>query len=325
MMGKVIILGAKGRFGRAAMHAFQADHWQVTAFARAKFGELNEQINFIKGDASDVDALSQAASGHDVIINALNPPYEKWPQLLPRLTRNVIEAARNSGATVMVPGNVYNFGSNMPVELTEATPQEPSNWLGRLRTELEEAYAIAADDGVRTIILRGGDFIERSQTGNWFDSQITNKVDKGRVTYPGPLDRVHSWAYLPDMARALVGLANRRSDFAMFETFGFPGYSLTGQALIEALCQVAGQRLKVGSMPWPLLRALSLVVGNLKGVVAMSYLWQVAHRIDGTKLQTALSDWQPTPLNLALTDAIADRINPRQDVTNTPLVPDQAL
>ncbi|MCF6329837.1 MAG: NAD(P)H-binding protein, partial [Henriciella sp.] len=178
MPDKVIILGAKGRFGRAAMDAFQTAGWQVTAFARARFNALSDGISFIQGDASDRDTLRQATIGHDVIVNALNSPYGKWAKLLPVLTKNVIAAAKASGATVMLPGNVYNYGETMPANLAEDTPHTPSNHLGKLRAELEEAYAIAADDGVRTVILRGGDFIERAQTGNWFDTHITHKIAK---------------------------------------------------------------------------------------------------------------------------------------------------
>jgi len=308
MPGKVIILGAKGRFGRAAMDAFQAAGWQVTAFARARFDALSDGINFIQGDASDAVALSQAAIGHDVIVNALNPPYGKWAKLVPVLTQNVIAVAKASGATVMLPGNVYNYGATMPQQLAEDTLHAPSNHLGKLRVELEEAYAIAADDGVRTVILRGGDFIERAQTGNWFDTHMTPKIAKGRVTYPGPRDLIHAWAYLPDMARALVALAEKRSEFAMFETFGYPGYALTGDELVASLSRVTGRDLKVGKMPWGMLKMIGAFAPDVKGVVAMSYLWRTPHAIDGSKLQAALPNFQATDLDRALKDAVSDRL-----------------
>ena len=308
MTGKVIILGAKGRFGRAAMDAFQAAGWQVTAFARARFDALSDGINFIQGDASDAAVLSRAAMGHDVIVNALNPPYGKWAKLVPVLTRNVIAAAKTSGATVMLPGNVYNYGETMPPQLTEDTPHAPSTHLGKLRVTLEEAYAIAADDGVRTVILRGGDFIEKAQTGNWFDSQITPNIAKGRITYPGPRDQIHAWAYLPDMARALVALAEKRSEFAMFEEFGFPGYNLSGDELVQALSDAAERQLKAGALPWSMLRMLSMFSADIKGVVAMSYLWRTPHTIDGAKLQATLPNWRATPLNIAIKDAVSQRL-----------------
>ena len=157
---------------------------------------------------------------------------------------------------------------------------------------------------MRTVILRAGDFIEREKTGNWFDSYIANNVAKAKVTYPGPLDRMHAWAYLPDMARAMAGLAERRADFAAFEEFGFPGYALTGRDLVAALERAAGRSLKVGSMPWPMIRLLGLVSPQMREVAEMSYLWRVPHFIDGAKLAAALPDFQPTPPDTAIAEAL---------------------
>ncbi len=185
-------------------------------------------------------ALSSAAAGCEVIVNALNPPYTRWRHELPRLTANVITAAKSSGATVMIPGNVYHYGAAMPARLAEDTPAAPTTRKGRLRAEMERAYEQASAEGVRTIILRAGDFIERQRTGNWFDSHTAADVGAGRVMYPGPLDRLHAWAYLPDMARAIALLADKRAGFAAFEEFGFPGYALTGRMLIDAMAGAAG-------------------------------------------------------------------------------------
>lgn len=305
MSGKVIILGANGRFGRVAAEAFSQAGWQVTAFVRpGRATSLTSKYSVIEGDAIDAKALSAAAMGHDVIINALNPPYPKWKKELPRLTAAVIEAARASRAAVMIPGNVYNYGAGMPEILSEETPHKPTTRKGRLRVEMEESYANAADEGVRTIILRAGDFMEREQTGNWFDTYITPKAANGKLVYPGPLDRVLPWAFLPDMARAMVGLAETRANFAMFETFGFEGYPMTGAELVLKIEEAMDRPMKVGTMPWRLIRLMSVLSPQMREVAEMSYLWKVSHRIDGTKLRAALPDFKPTPVEHAIRDAL---------------------
>lgn len=302
MSGDVIILGAKGRFGRAAVSAFGGAGWRVRAFARSWAGmDASGPVTRIAGDALDPGALAIAARGCDVIVNALNPPYTDWKAVLPRLTAGVIHAAKESGAAVMVPGNVYNYGHGMPARLDENTPHHPTTVKGRLREDLENAFA---DAGVRTVVLRAGDFIEREKTGNWFDSQIAANIAKGRVLYPGPLDRVHAWAYLPDMAQAMAALAARRGDFAAFEEFGFPGYALSGRTLIDAMERVLGRSLTVKGMPWPLVRMAGLVVPTMREIAEMSYLWSTPHAIDGTKLSGVLPDLAATPLDAALADAL---------------------
>jgi len=304
MSEKVIILGAKGRFGRAAVNAFLTAGWTVRAFARSWDGDMsNTAVEKVSGDAFDADTLTKAATGCDVIVNALNPPYPLWRRDIPRTTAAVIHAARATGATVMIPGNVYNYGANMPHRLNEETPHEPTTLKGCLREEMEQTYARASDNSVRTIILRAGDFIEREKTGNWFDTYITDKLHAGRIMYPGPLDLVHAWAYLPDAARAMVGLASHRANFAPFECFNFAGYELTGQELVNALEHTCGHSLKVKGMPWPLIRALGLIMPQMREVSEMRYLWSTPHALEGGKLAAALPDFIPTPMNVALAEA----------------------
>jgi nucleoside-diphosphate-sugar epimerase len=305
MTQQVIILGAKGRFGRAAADAFLAAGWAVRGLARSwDTGLVDPRVERVTADAFDADALSSAVMGADVIVNALNPPYPTWARDVPRLTASVIAAAKASGASVLLPGNVYNYGARMPPVLSEATPHRPTTRKGRLREAMENAYAEAADDGVQTIILRAGDFIEREKTGNWFDTYIAVNAARGRVTYPGPLQHVHAWAYLPDLARAMVGLAEKRGSLGPFVPVGFEGFNLTGRELVEAMQRVAGRKLKIGGMPWGAMRLISPFAPTIREVLEMRYLWTMPHAIDGSKLAALLPDFRPTPLIVALTDSM---------------------
>ena len=61
------------------------------------------------------------------------------------------------------------------------------------------------------------------------EGQIAAKVKSGKFVYPGPLDRPHAWAYLPDLARAAVALAETSADLPAYSDIPFPGYTLRGR------------------------------------------------------------------------------------------------
>jgi nucleoside-diphosphate-sugar epimerase len=298
-------LGANGRFGRAATHAFATAGWQVRAATRNGTGEAGPNITHVACDATDRAAVIAAAQGADIIVHALNPPYHHWARLLPVHTANVISAGLSSGATVMMPSNIYRFGKDAGEVLCEAQAPTPTTRKGALRVTMERAFEAAAAQGLCTVILRGGDFIERTQTGNWFDSHIANKVYEGKFTYPGRMDAVHAWAYLPDMARAMVGLAQRRASLPRYATFGFEGFSLTGTELLSAVECAARRPLKRRRMPWGLLRAVALFSPLMREVLEVRYLWDTQHRIDGADLRAALPDFVPTPLDRAMEQVLA--------------------
>ena len=282
--GTVLILGATGRFGRNAAEAFRAAGWTVKAFDRAK------------------DDLEQAARGADVIVNAWNPTYDKWAAELPGLTARVIEAAKAAGATAIIPGNVYVFGEQTPAPWSEFTPHAARNPMGRLRIEMEDAYRRS---GVRTIILRAGDFLDTEASGNWFDKIMAPKLAKGRFTYPGPTDRMHAWAYLPDVARAAVLLAEKRFDLPVFTDVQFEGYSLTGAQLFAAVQRATPGPVRLVSFPWFAVRIAGIVNPMMRRIAEMSYLWRTPYRLDGTLFRQLAPDFRETPLDEAIATAVA--------------------
>jgi nucleoside-diphosphate-sugar epimerase len=113
------------------------------------------------------------------------------------LTRCAIETARRVGAILMFPGNVYNFGKKMPELLQESTAQTPSTRKGRIRVELENLLREVAGSGLRSVVIRAGDFFGGPGRGSWFDLIIAKSLRKGIAVYPGPLHAIHAWAYCP--------------------------------------------------------------------------------------------------------------------------------
>jgi nucleoside-diphosphate-sugar epimerase len=179
------------------------------------------------------------ARGTDIVLHALNAPYPGWAQHALPLAYSAIECAEQSGATLIFPGNVYNYGAEMPAVLDETTPIQPTSRKGKLRVEIETRLQEAADRGMRTIIVRAGDFFGRGR-GSWFDLVLVKELSKNRITYPGPLDVVHEWAYLPDYVDALVRLAGIRATLPPFESFGFAGHAVTGQEMGAAIAAALG-------------------------------------------------------------------------------------
>ena len=164
MTQTALILGPTGRFGRNMALAFENAGWAVRRFDRK------------------TDEINAAAQGADVIVNGWHPSYERWAKEVPVLTKRVIDAAKRSGATVLIPGNVYVYGKDAPAVWSEDTPHNATNPLGRIRTEMEATFKAS---GVRTIILRGGDFLDTEPSGNWFDMIIVKNLSKGKFAFQG--------------------------------------------------------------------------------------------------------------------------------------------
>ncbi|SFM01707.1 sugar nucleotide-binding protein [Shimia aestuarii] len=283
MTQTVLILGASGRFGRNAADAFAAAGWQVRRFDRK------------------TDTLATAVQGVDVIVNAWNPAYPDWAAQVPRLHADVIAAAKSVDATVILPGNVYVFGAGTPAPWSQYSPHAATNPLGQIRRGMEQAYR---DSGVRTIILRAGDFLDTEASGNWFDQIMIPKVGKGVFTYPGNPKIAHAWAYLPDLCRAAVSLAEMRQHLDRFEDIPFPGYTLSGEEISDHLSRVTGRPVRLKRMNWVLLHLARPFWKLARHLLEMRYLWNTPHSLDGTRFNALLPGFTHTPVTTALASAL---------------------
>ena len=305
MSARILVLGAAGRLGYVAAEAFRDAGWNVVSQVRpgsAKRAPPRTQV--IEVDGLDYAGVSEAAHGVDVVLHAINPTYTLWSTHALALSYSALTAAEKAGATLIFPGNLYNYGSVMPEVIDETTPMHPTSHKGRIRVAIEDRLQEAADErGLRVIIVRAGDFFGGGP-GSWLDLVIARDLARLRLTYPGPLEVVHEWAYLPNLAAALVRVAAKRAEFSTFETFCFSGHAVTGREFTQAIAKVVQNRLQVKPMGWWLIKALSPFLPLSRELAEISYLWNEPHRLNGDKLRAAIGDVPHTPLDAAVARAI---------------------
>lgn len=291
MTNTVLILGASGKIGRHAAQAFQAAGWQIRIFDRSK------------------DDMTSAAIGADVIVNGLNPPnYHDWARLIPEITAQVIAAARASGASVILPGNVYNFG-NTPGMWSQNTPHRPVSRKGKIRVEMEQTYRAS---GIQTIVLRAGNFIDPEGQDDVMDLLLLRDIKKGKVIFAGDPNVRQAFCYLPDWAQVAVMLAEERDLLAKFEDVPLPGHSFTVSDLHSALERELGRKLKLAGFPWWAMSLASPFWELARELKEMRYLWNTDHILSGEKLARLLPEFEPTDIRAVMKASLSGKIDPDQ-------------
>ncbi|MEO8656006.1 MAG: epimerase, partial [Ramlibacter sp.] len=169
------------------------------------------------------------------------------------------------------------------------------------------------DGAMKAVVIRAGDFFGGGR-GTWLDLVMAKDLARGKFTYPGPLDVPTAWAFLPDLARAFVAVAERRHELPAFQTLHFAGHALTGQDWASAAEAIAkeqgwvrpGAALRVDSLSWPVLRMLALVMPTMASVCEMRYLWHTPYALANDRLLGLIGAEPRTPLAAALRAALAD-------------------
>ena len=121
---KVLVIGATGGSGRAAIEHLLAQGHEVTAFARRE-GALagnHERLRVVTGDAMDAEDVARAVRGQDAVVVTLgiseNPlrvrllgPAHTPIDIRSTGTRNVIAAMRRHGVRKLVVQSSYGVGA----------------------------------------------------------------------------------------------------------------------------------------------------------------------------------------------------------------------
>lgn len=310
----ILVIGATGGIGHAVAQAFLQAGWQVRALTRRDCPQALslpglESVQWVKGDALNAADVICASQQVDCICHAANPPkYQKWRELALPMLANSIEAARVSGARLLFPGNVYNFGPDAWPLISESSPQHPLSQKGMVRVEMEGMLATACQQGVRSIVVRAGDFFGGHGPSSWFTSLMLKAGKPVRsMVYMGDTKVAHAWAYMPDLAQTFLQLAIKEKQLGQFEVFHFAGHWLTGDAMIDAIKRVTQQpTLRVKRMPWLLVKVLSPFVGLMRELQEMRYLWQVPVQLNHQKLLALLGEEPHTNLKTAIRHSLVD-------------------
>src|SRR6516162_7690418 len=89
-----VVFGATGAIGGAVVGALVRAGRSVRAVSRS--GRAPEEVQSVAADAADPAQAAAAAAGASVVYHCASPPYTKWPELFPALTRSILGAAESA-------------------------------------------------------------------------------------------------------------------------------------------------------------------------------------------------------------------------------------
>jgi nucleoside-diphosphate-sugar epimerase len=301
-----LVLGATGGIGGTVAHTLAARGWHIRALVRDTNkvrAAAGDDFEWIKGDAMNAADVKAAAEGAALVVHAVNPPgYRDWEKLVLPMLDNTITAARRAGASILLPGTIYNFGPDAFPLLREDSPQHPQTKKGRIRVEMERRLQAASRDGTGVIILRAGDFFGPGAASSWFSqAMVTPGKPVAVVTNPAREGVGHQWAYLPDVAETMVRLVERRERLPAFAVYHMDGFwDADGGQMAEAIRRVVGGPIKLRRFPWFVVPLAAPFVTFMRELKEMRYLWREPIRMSNDRLVAELGSEPRTPIDEAV-------------------------
>jgi nucleoside-diphosphate-sugar epimerase len=300
-----VVFGASGAIGGAVVTELVQAGRGVRAVSRG--GQAPDGAQGMAADASDPGQAARAAAGASVIYHCASPPYTQWPDLFPALTSSILDAAVSSGAKLVFADNLYAYG---PVDgpLREDLPAAARGAKGKIRAGMAAQLLTAHREGrARVVIGRASDYYGPHGTGSTAGQTVFGRILAGKKPqWTGRLDQPHTFHYLPDIARGLLVLADRRE--ADGQVWHLPAAApLTAQQFFDMIATAAGQPVPArASIASPaLLAAAGLFSPLLREMRETTYQFRAPFVIDASKFQAAFGDLEATPHHDAVQRTVA--------------------
>ncbi len=298
------VLGASGGAGNAIVRALVARGETVRAVNRSGNAQVPGGVERIGADISEVSEANDAVSGVDVVYMAAQPAYHRWSEEFPGMLDTVIEATARSGARLVMVDNLYVYSPSTH-KMSESSPETSETTKGRVRIELTRMLRDAHDaEKVRVTIGRASDYFGPGANNSAITALSIERAANGKaMKWMGRLDKPHSVAYLPDIARAYVMLG--RSDEADGETWILPhGQPPTGAEFLAAVNAALNDPVRTGALSKTMLTMAAPFHRLSRESLEMMSQWTSDFVVDDSKFQGVFGPFDTTPLDEAVSTTL---------------------
>ena len=290
-----------GPVGTSVMEALmQRGRCRVRMVNRSGRASVPEGVEVVGGDATHEAFAREVSQGASVVYFALNPPYNKWPELFPPLQAGVLEGAASAGAKLVTMENLYMYGPTDSRPLTEDLPYAPNTRKGRVRAMMSEELMEAHSSGrVRVAIGRASDYFGPRVLVSAAGEQVFGRAVQGKsAQVAGDPDQPHTYTYAPDVGRGLVILGEREE--ALGQAWHLPSpETVTTRQFVEMIFEEVGKPARVQAAPKILLRAMGLFNPGMREIIEMLYEFEEPFVVDDSRFVREFGE-QATPLREAI-------------------------
>lgn len=269
-----VVLGAGPVGTGTALRLARRGH-QVRVVTRSGTGPRHPDVTLVRADASDPAAMLAATVGATAVVNAVNPPYTRWPSDWPPVHTAVRAAAEAHDAVLVLVDNLYAYG---PVHgpMTEDLPLAATGSKGRTRAWMEQDLLDAHRAGrLRVAVAKSSDYVGPGVVDAALGERVMPRLLAGRsVQVLGDPDAPHSWTSVDDVAAAVATMVD--DPRAWGRSWHVPtAPAVSARQALEQMAAAAG-------MAAPRVRSVSRVTIGALGVVApvLRELRETFHQFD---------------------------------------------
>ncbi len=250
---------------------------------------VNETDELYPMDAKDLTQIDKAIAGSEVVYVVIGFEYKLsvWQEVWPKFMKEVIKACKKYHTKLVFFDNVYMYDKQAIPFMTETSPVHAPGKKGEVRQQLHEMIMNETEKGSLTaLIARSADFYGPDNKNSVLNRLVAGNLLKGKKAQVlGNPDKIHTYTYTPDAARATALLGNTTDAWNQVWHVPTTKEKLTNRQWVQLIADQLNTDAGIQTVPVWLLKLLGWFMPVMKELPEMMYQNEQDYVFDSSKFE----------------------------------------
>jgi len=282
------ILGSGGAIGTPLAKELRKFTGQIRLAGRNP-RKVNEPDELFPVDLSDLSRIDKAVEGSEVVYVTIGFEYKLkvWQQTWTPFLQAVIKACQAHKARLVFFDNMYMYAKSAVPHMTEESSIQPPSRKGEIRKQLHEMVMNeVAKNNLTALIARSADFYGPDNKNSALSMMVAENLLKGKKAQAfGDVNKIHTYTYTPDAAKATAILGNTLDAFNQVWHVPTTKEKLTTIQWIVLIANELKVAPRVQAVPVWMINLLGLFVPVMKEFPEMIYQYDQDYVFDSSKFE----------------------------------------
>ncbi|MBK0402475.1 NAD-dependent epimerase/dehydratase family protein [Adhaeribacter sp. BT258] len=280
------ILGAGGAIGTELAKALKKYTAEIRLVSRNP-EKVNATDQLFPADLTKAEEVEKAVAGSEVVYLVVGFVYKVsvWQKNWPALMQNVLAACKKHNAKLVFFDNMYMYDPAYLGHMTEETPVKPVSEKGKVRAQIAEMLLKETRSGNLTaLIARAPDFI--GPKNSVLTEMVYKNLKQGKkANWFLDADKVHSFIFTPDAAKATALLGNTPDAYNQVWHLPTSSPALTVNQWTALFAKELNTEARMMVLPRWMISLLGLFMPIVKESKEMLYQYDRDYVFDSSKFE----------------------------------------
>ncbi len=292
------ILGSGGGIGIPLAKELKKYTNQIRLVSRNP-KKVNDTDELFPVDVNDLSNIDKAIAGSEVVYVVIGFEYKLsvWQQTWPAFMKAVIESCKTHQAKLVFFDNVYMYDKTTIPHMTELSAINPPSKKGEVRKQLcDMVMTEVANKSLTALIARSADFYGPNNKSSALQMMVIDNFLKGKKAQAfGNINKIHTYTYTPDAAKATALLGNTPDAYNQVWHLPTTKEKITTLQWIEMIAAELKVNAKTQSVPAWMIKILGLFIPIMREFPEMLYQYEQDYVFDSSKFEKRFGIEATTP------------------------------